>query len=244
MSVDLWLPDLPRVQSGADPQAYLRAAMHRHFSPKTAFAVLAQASAGARRQPSDRCEDRNPPSGAPDPHDGYLADFLMRNQAPSATDSNQQPAKRGAYHINRSKSCESPEEVLPTGNKDAGLTVETDRRANEQPKTNLPIRVRPAEIGSAPPTRTPEEAPKVTKSTFAVIVAAGAVALSIGLTGPAVADYQYWVPVCTGNDTPMNNACRTGGPQGTPLDSPLNAGTGLPAVSPGANPYIPIGVGN
>jgi hypothetical protein len=93
----------------------------------------------------------------------------------------------------------------------------------------------------------------VTNFTFAVIAAAGAMALSVGLAGPAVADYQYWVPVCTGNDTPMNNACRTGGPQGTPLDSPLNAGTGqfvggpadkLPAVSSGANPYIPIGVGN
>jgi hypothetical protein len=93
----------------------------------------------------------------------------------------------------------------------------------------------------------------VTKSTFAVIVAAGAMALSVGLAGPAVADYQYWVPVCTGNDTPMNNACRTGGPQSNPLDSPLNAGTGqfvggsadeLPAISPGADPYIPIGVGD
>jgi hypothetical protein len=74
--------------------------VHRHFSPQTAFAVLAQASAAARRQPCNRCEDRNPPSVAPDPHNGYLADILMRNEAPSATDSNQQPAKPAA-HPNR-----------------------------------------------------------------------------------------------------------------------------------------------
>jgi hypothetical protein len=89
MPVNLSLPDLPHVQSGADPRAYLQTAVHRHFSPQTGFAVLAQATAGARRQPSGRCEGPNPPSGAPDPHDGYLADFLMRNKAPSATDSNQ-----------------------------------------------------------------------------------------------------------------------------------------------------------
>jgi hypothetical protein len=93
----------------------------------------------------------------------------------------------------------------------------------------------------------------VSKSTFAVIAAAGAMALSVGLAGPAVADYQYWVPVCTGNDTPMNSACRWGGPQGTPISTSLTDGTTwyvggsadkLPAVSSGANPYIPIGVGN
>jgi hypothetical protein len=32
-------------------------------------------------------------------------------------------SQRGAHHINRSKSCESPEEILPTGNKGAGLVV-------------------------------------------------------------------------------------------------------------------------
>jgi hypothetical protein len=32
--------------------------------------------------------------------------------------------QRGAYHANRPKSCESPEEILPTGNKGAGLVVE------------------------------------------------------------------------------------------------------------------------
>ena len=93
----------------------------------------------------------------------------------------------------------------------------------------------------------------MTKSTFAVIAAAGAMALSMGLASPAVADNQYYVPVCTGNDTPTNNPCRTGGPQGTVIDSPLTYGTvqiaggpadELPALSPGANPYIPIGVAN
>jgi hypothetical protein len=91
------------------------------------------------------------------------------------------------------------------------------------------------------------------KSTFAVIAAGAAAALSLGLASPAAADDQYWVPVCTGNDIPMNSACRVGGPQGTPLSAPLPGGArgfvggsaqGLPAVSPGANPYIPLGVGN
>jgi hypothetical protein len=90
------------------------------------------------------------------------------------------------------------------------------------------------------------------KSTF-LMMAAGAAALSLGLASPAVADDQYWVPVCTGNDIPMNSHCRMGGPQGTPLSAPLPGGaTGfvgapadkMPAVSPGANPYIPLGVGN
>jgi hypothetical protein len=87
------------------------------------------------------------------------------------------------------------------------------------------------------------------KSTFAVMAAGAAVALSLGLASPAVADDQYWVPVCTGNDIPINSACRLGGPQGTPLSAPKTDGTTsfageLPAVSPGANPYIPLGVGN
>jgi len=91
------------------------------------------------------------------------------------------------------------------------------------------------------------------ESTFAVMAAGAAVALSLGLASPAVADDQYWVPVCTGNDIPMNSACRLGGPQGTPLSAPKTGGITpfaggsageLPAVSPGANPYIPLGVGN
>jgi hypothetical protein len=81
------------------------------------------------------------------------------------------------------------------------------------------------------------------KSTFAVMAVGAAAALSLGLAGPAVADSQYYIPVCTGNDVPMNSACRMGGPQGTPTVSTLIEGTG-PAVSPGANPYIPLGVGN
>jgi hypothetical protein len=89
------------------------------------------------------------------------------------------------------------------------------------------------------------------KSTFAVMAAGAAAAASLGLAGTAVADDQYYVQVCTGNDIPMNSACRTGGPQGT--SSTLTDGavqfTGgpadeLPAASPGANPYIPVGVGN
>jgi hypothetical protein len=91
------------------------------------------------------------------------------------------------------------------------------------------------------------------KSTLVVIAGGAAAALSLGLASPAVADDQYWVPVCTGNDTPMNSACRWGGPQGTPLITSLTDGTTwfvggsaqeLPATSPGANPYIPLGAGN
>ena len=91
------------------------------------------------------------------------------------------------------------------------------------------------------------------KSIFAIAAAGGAAALSLGLAGPAVADYQYWMPVCTGNDIPMNSNCRAGGPQGTPLSGPLPDGNTwsaggsagqLPVASPGANPYIPVGVGN
>jgi hypothetical protein len=80
------------------------------------------------------------------------------------------------------------------------------------------------------------------KSTLVIAAAA----LSLGLASPAVADWQYWVRVCTGNDTPMDNACRTGGPQGTPLSGPAAGGSAekLPAVNPGANPYIAVGVGN
>jgi hypothetical protein len=54
------------------------------------------------------------------------------------------------------------------------------------------------------------------RSTFTTMAVGAAAALSLGLAGPAVADSQYYIPVCTGNDIPMNNACRTGGPQGTP----------------------------
>jgi hypothetical protein len=81
------------------------------------------------------------------------------------------------------------------------------------------------------------------RSTFAVMAVGAAAALSLGLAGPSVADSQYYIPVCTGNDVPMNSACRMGGPQGTPTTSTLIDRTG-PVVSPGANPYIPIGVGN
>jgi hypothetical protein len=71
--------------------------------------------------------------------------------------------------------------------------------------------------------------------------------------GPAVADSQYYIPVCTGNGIPMNSACRMGGSQGTPTTSTLIDGTRpfvggpadeLPPASPRANPYIPLGVGN
>ncbi len=88
-------------------------------------------------------------------------------------------------------------------------------------------------------------------STFAVMAAGAAAAVSLGLASPALADNQYYIPVCTGNDIPMNSACRTGGPQGTATTltdgavpfagSPTDE---VPAASPGANPYIPVGVGN
>jgi hypothetical protein len=96
------------------------------------------------------------------------------------------------------------------------------------------------------------------RSTFAVMAAGAAITLSVGLASPAFADdapylpdANSYMPVCTGNEIPTNSHCRTGGPQGTHL-SP-SAGTlqftggpadELPAVSAGANPYIPIGVGN
>ena len=96
------------------------------------------------------------------------------------------------------------------------------------------------------------------RSTFAVMAAGAAIALSVGLASPAFADNipspadaNSYYPVCTGNEIPTNSHCRIGGPQGTPLSS--NAGalqfTGgladeLPGVSAGANPYVPIGVGN
>jgi hypothetical protein len=60
-------------------------------------------------------------------------------------------------------------------------------------------------------------------------------------------------PVCTGNDIPMNSACVAGGPQGTPTSSSFTSGgvqfsggpaDQLPTVSPGANPYIRLEVGN
>ncbi len=87
------------------------------------------------------------------------------------------------------------------------------------------------------------------RSTFTTMAVSAAAALSLGLAGPAVADSQYYIPVCTGNDIPMNSACRTGGPQGTPLTDGTTGSVGgsaddLPAASPGANPYIPLGVGN
>jgi hypothetical protein len=89
--------------------------------------------------------------------------------------------------------------------------------------------------------------------TNAVMAVAAAATLSLGLASPAVADNRYYIPVCTGNDIPMNDACRMGGPQGTAMTSSLTAGTSwfvggsadeLPTASPGANPYIPLGVGN
>jgi hypothetical protein len=89
--------------------------------------------------------------------------------------------------------------------------------------------------------------------TNAVMAVAAAATLSLGLASPAVADNRYYIPVCTGNDIPMNAACRVGGPQGTPMTSSLTVGTSwfvggsadeLPTASPGANPYIPLGVGN
>jgi hypothetical protein len=98
------------------------------------------------------------------------------------------------------------------------------------------------------------------RTTFAVMTAGAAITLSVGLASPAFADNTPYYPnadsylrVCSGNEIPTNSHCRTGGPQGTPLRSAPNAGTlqftggtadELPAVSPGANPYIPIGVGN
>jgi hypothetical protein len=91
------------------------------------------------------------------------------------------------------------------------------------------------------------------KSTFAVMAAGAAAAVSLGLASPAVADGQYYAPICTGNDIPTNSACVVGGPQGTPTSSSFTPGAGrfsggpadqLPPASAGANPYIRIGVGN
>jgi hypothetical protein len=87
---------------------------------------------------------------------------------------------------------------------------------------------------------------------FAAIAAAGVVAVSVGLAAPAMADGWDSFPVNSGNDTSVNTGYRDGGPQGTPL--PSSAGSEMsfnggpadefPMTSPGANPYVPIGVGH
>ena len=91
------------------------------------------------------------------------------------------------------------------------------------------------------------------KITVATIAAAGLAAVSIGLASPAAADGSDSVPVATGNDTPLNTPYRSGGPQGTPIPPAAASGTvtvtggpadQLPAASPGANPFVPLGPGH
>jgi len=95
------------------------------------------------------------------------------------------------------------------------------------------------------------------KLTFATIATSGLAALSLGLAAPAVADGWDSTPVATGNDTSLHTGYRSGGPQGSPLPPRLAGGLGtgtvtiaggpadeLPLTSPGANPYLPLGVGN
>ena len=63
-------------------------------------------------------------------------------------------------------------------------------------------------------------------------VASGAAALTWGLASPAAAaaDNQYYIPVCTGNDIPMNSGCRVGGPQGT-ITTPSLTNPDRPSVA-------------
>ena len=68
-------------------------------------------------------------------------------------------------------------------------------------------------------------------------VASGLTVLSLGFAAPGFADDRDLIPVCTGNDISLNSACRTADPQGTVRI------VGGPTVSPGANPYVPLGPG-
>ena len=92
---------------------------------------------------------------------------------------------------------------------------------------------------------------------FATVAATGVAALSLGLAAPALADGWDSLPVNSGNDTSLNTGYRDGGPQGTPLPPSAAGGSGggpvringgpadeLPMTSPGANPYVPLGVGH
>jgi hypothetical protein len=89
------------------------------------------------------------------------------------------------------------------------------------------------------------------KITVSTIATAGLAAVSLGLASPALADGSDSVPVATGNDTSLNTPYRTGGPQGTPIPSASATVTvtggpadQLPAASPGANPFVPLGPGH
>ena len=73
---------------------------------------------------------------------------------------------------------------------------------------------------------------------FTTAVATGLTVLSLGFASPVFADNRDLIPVCTGNDISLNSACRTADPSGT---API---VGVPADSPGANPYVPLGPGD
>ncbi|MGO9928810.1 MAG: hypothetical protein ACLPLP_22560 [Mycobacterium sp.] len=79
-------------------------------------------------------------------------------------------------------------------------------------------------------------------------------AVSIGSAAQAAAD-DPWdrTPVCTGHEIPATTACNTGGQQGTWLSRDLaedritTAGGPAderPPQSPGADPYVALGVGH
>ena len=95
MSVDLSLPDLPRVQPLADPKAYLQAAAHWHFSPETGSPYCHKRAQALDFNPLTDMKALPNISRPRSSNDGYLADFLMRNSGLSASGSNQQPAKPG-----------------------------------------------------------------------------------------------------------------------------------------------------
>ena len=78
----------------------------------------------------------------------------------------------------------------------------------------------------------------VKKLRLVTAVATGLTALSLGFAAPVVADDRDLIPVCTGNDISLNSACRTADLSGTAQI------VGVPAVSPGANPYVPLGPGD
>jgi hypothetical protein len=80
MSVDLSLLDLPRVQPVADPQAYLQAAVHWHFSPETGSPYWLKRAQALDFNPRTDVKTATYHQTPQIPHDGYLADFLMRNR--------------------------------------------------------------------------------------------------------------------------------------------------------------------
>ena len=89
----------------------------------------------------------------------------------------------------------------------------------------------------------------LTRSRIAQLSAVAFAAVAFAAAPIAAADPADLVPVCSGNQTPEDNNCRTPCPEGAPINSEgacaepgaVGADDDLDTGAPGADPNVPLG---